>query len=77
MGQQSWLVTTSHIDPIVEIMGARGLCIILQKQSILKIKNSENMTSTGQIEAFRESGGVEALASAVDVLLSGNVMGIF
>ena len=69
---------TSHIDPIVKIMGAKRPVHYLAKAEHFEDKKFQKlMTSTGQIETFRESGGVEALASAVDVLLSGNVMGIF
>jgi len=68
----------SNIDPIVKIMGAKRPVHYLAKAEHFEDKKFQKlMTSTGQIETFRESGGVEALASAVDVLLSGNVMGIF
>lgn len=69
---------TSHIDPIVKIMGAKRPVHYLAKAEHFEDKKFQKlMTSTGQIETFRESGGVEALASAVDVLSGGNVMGIF
>ena len=69
---------TSHIDPIIKIMGAKRPVHYLAKAEHFEDKKFQKiMTSTGQIETFRESGGVEALASAVDVLSSGNVMGIF
>ena len=69
---------TSHIDPIIKIMGAKRPVHYLAKAEHFEDKKFQKlMTSTGQIETFRDSGGVEALASAVDVLLGGNVMGIF
>lgn len=69
---------TSHIDPIVKIMGARRPVHYLAKAEHFEDKTFQKlMTSTGQIETQRESGGVEALAKAVDVLACGGVMGIF
>jgi len=69
---------TSHIDPIIKIMGAKRPVHYLAKAEHFEDKKLQKlMTSTGQIETFRESGGVEALVSAVDVLSGGNVMGIF
>ena len=69
---------TSHIDPIIKIMGAKRPVHYLAKAEHFEDKKFQKlMTSTGQIETFRDSGGVGALASAVDVLSSGNVMGIF
>ena len=69
---------TSHIDPINKIMGAKRPVHYLAKAEHFEDKKFQKlMTSTGQIETFRDSGGVGALASAVDVLSSGNVMGIF
>tara|TARA_B100000029_G_scaffold95963_1_gene86032 strand:- start:4954 stop:5565 length:612 start_codon:yes stop_codon:yes gene_type:complete len=69
---------TSHIDPIVKIMGARRPVHYLAKAEHFEDKKFQKlMISTGQIETLRESGGTEALAKAVDVLASGGVMGIF
>ncbi len=69
---------TSHIDPIVKIMGARRPVHYLAKAEHFEDKKFQKlMTSTGQIETLRESGGTEALAKAVDVLAGGGVMGIF
>mgnify|MGYP001168235356 FL=1 len=69
---------TSHIDPIVKIMGARRPVHYLAKAEHFEDRKFQKiMTSTGQIETYRESGGGDALISAVDVLSSGNIMGIF
>ena len=69
---------TSHIDPIVKIMGARRPVHYLAKAEHFEDKTFQKlMTSTGQIETVRETGGAEALAMAVDVLEGGGVMGIF
>ena len=69
---------TSHIDPILKIMGARRPVHYLAKAEHFEDKKFQKlMKSTGQIETFRDSGGTDALSSAVDVLSSGNVMGIF
>lgn len=69
---------TSHIDPVVKIMGARRPVHYLAKAEHFEDKTFQKlMTSTGQIETHRENGGVEALAKAVDVLAGGGVMGIF
>lgn len=69
---------TSHIDPIVKIMGARRPVHYLAKAEHFEDKTFQKlMTSTGQIETFRETGGTEALSKAVDVLEGGGVMGIF
>ena len=69
---------TSHIDPIVVIMGARKPVRYLAKSEhfdggITKIA----MLTTGQIKTNREAGGGGALAEAVDVLKDGGWMGIF
>ena len=68
---------TSHIDPIVVIMGARIPVRYLQRLStsmgIYEIRNDINRT----IDTNRESGGTEALSSAVDVLSDDGWMGIF
>ena len=69
---------TSHIDPIVKMMGARRPVHYLAKAEFFEDKTFQKlMTSTGQIETVRETGGAEALAMAVDVLEGGGVMGIF
>lgn len=69
---------TSHIDPIVKIMGARRPVHYLAKAEHFEDKKFQKlMTSTGQIETVRETGASDALAKAVDVLEGGGVMGIF
>ena len=69
---------TSHIDPIVKIMGARRPVHYLAKaEHFDDATMSKLMTSTGQIETERDIGAAGALARAVDVLGSGGLMGIF
>ena len=59
-------------------MGARRPVHYLAKAEHFEDRKFQKiMTSTGQIETYRESGGGDALTSAVDVLSSGNIMGIF
>ena len=69
---------TSHVDPIVVIMGARKPVRYLAKAEhftggLTKLV----MLSTGQIETNRNAGGAQALSLAVDVLTDGGWMGIF
>ncbi|RAH04963.1 MAG: hypothetical protein CL999_005335 [Methanobacteriota archaeon] len=69
---------TSHIDPIVVIMGARIPVRYLAKTEHFNGGFTKFvMISTGQIDTNRESGGTEALSSAVDVLSDDGWMGIF
>ena len=69
---------TSHIDPIVVIMGARVPVRYLAKTEHFNGGFTKFvMISTGQIDTNRESGGIEALSSAVDVLSDDGWMGIF
>jgi len=69
---------TSHIDPFAVTAGARRRTHYLSKDA-----HFENpftafvMNSTGQIRTHRESGAVDALSRAADVLEAGLVMGIF
>tara|TARA_B100000902_G_scaffold399860_1_gene473085 strand:- start:3541 stop:4371 length:831 start_codon:yes stop_codon:yes gene_type:complete len=68
----------SHIDPIIKIMGVRRPVHYLAKAEHFEDKKFQRlMKSTGQIQTFRETGGADALSTAVDVLDSGGVMGIF
>ena len=68
----------SNLDPIFMVQAARRPIHFLSKK-----ENFENslkrlvMTSTGQIETFRETGARDALASAVDVLDAGLALGIY
>ena len=68
----------SNLDPIFMVQAARRPIHFLSKK-----ENFENplkrlvMTSTGQIETFRESGARDALARAVDVLDAGLALGIY
>tara|TARA_Y100001935_G_scaffold119667_1_gene98964 strand:+ start:41562 stop:42326 length:765 start_codon:yes stop_codon:yes gene_type:complete len=69
---------TSHIDPIVVIMGARQPVRYLAKTEHFKGGFTRFvMLSTGQIDTNRKSGASQALSSAVDVLEAGGWMGIF
>ena len=69
---------TSHIDPIVKIMGMRRPVHYLAKEEFFEDKKLQKlMASTGQIETERKSGASDALSTAVDVLENGHVMGIF
>jgi len=69
---------TSNIDPIIKIMGImRPVHYLAKEEHFKKQPNRKIMTSTGQIETFRESGGRDALARAVDVLEAGICLGLF
>ena len=69
---------TSNIDPIIKIMGnARPIHYLAKEGHFKKEPNRTIMISTGQIETFRETGGRDALARAIDVLESGLCLGLF
>ena len=68
----------AHVDPILLIVGSRRTVRFLSKKehydnAFTKIV----MTTTGQIETDRESGGKDALIHAKEVLKNGGAMGIF
>ena len=68
----------SNLDPFIKIMAAQRPIHFLAKEGHFeKQPNRFVMISTGQIETFRESGGKDALARAVDVLPSGGCLGVF
>jgi len=68
----------SNLDPFIKIMAAQRPIHFLAKEGHFeKQPNRFVMISTGQIETFRESGGKDALARAVDVLHSGGCLGVF
>lgn len=68
----------SHIDPVIKIYSARRKAYYLAKEGhFTKIGVKQFMHAVGQIETDRASGGGDAVARAADVLLSGNVLGIF
>ena len=68
----------SNLDPIFMVQAARRPIHFLSKK-----ENFESplkrfvMTSTGQIETYRETGARDALARAVDVLDAGLALGIY
>ena len=68
----------SNLDPIFMVQAARRPIHFLSKK-----ENFESplkrfvMTSTGQIETYRQTGARDALARAVDVLDAGLALGIF
>jgi len=69
---------TSNIDPIIKIMGnMRPIHYLAKEGHFKKEPNRTIMLSTGQIETFRDSGGTDALARAIDVLDSGLCLGLF
>lgn len=67
-----------NLDPFIKILSAQRPIHFLAKEGhFQKQPNRFVMISTGQIETFRESGGKDALARAVDVLESGGCLGVF
>jgi len=67
-----------NLDPFIKILCAQRPIHFLAKEGhFQKQPNRFVMISTGQIETFRETGGGEALARAVDVLESGGCLGVF
>ena len=68
----------SHVDPILVILSSRRTTHYLAKDGHFKKAWTRFvMKSTGQIETQRESGGLDALSSAADVLDQGRALGIF
>ncbi|MEK9730713.1 MAG: lysophospholipid acyltransferase family protein [Candidatus Poseidoniales archaeon] len=68
----------SHVDPIIVISAARRTTHYLAKDGHFSNPFTRIvMTSTGQIETKRESGGADALSSAATVLSSQRALGIF
>ena len=68
----------SHVDPIMVILSSRRTTHYLAKDGHFKKWWTRFvMKSTGQIETQRESGGLDALSSAADVLDQGRALGIF
>jgi len=67
-----------NLDPFIKILASQRPIHFMAKEGHFdKQPNRFVMISTGQIETFRESGGRDALARAVDVLESGCCLGIF
>ncbi|MBR79788.1 MAG: hypothetical protein CMA88_03275 [Euryarchaeota archaeon] len=68
----------SNLDPFIKILAAqRPIHFMAKEGHFQKQPNRFVMISTGQIETFRETGGKDALARAVDVILQGGCLGIF
>ena len=68
----------SHIDPVIKIYSSRRKTYYLAKEAhFAKVGVKQFMHAVGQIETDRAGEGGDAVARAADVLLSGNVLGIF
>jgi 1-acyl-sn-glycerol-3-phosphate acyltransferase len=68
----------SHVDPLYIITAIRRATHYLTKDDHFQHRHTGwFMRGTGQIKTARESGASEALSSAIDILNSGNVLGIF
>ena len=68
----------SNLDPFIKILAAqRPIHFMAKEGHFQKQPNRFVMVSTGQIETFRETGGKDALARAVDVIDQGGCLGIF
>ncbi len=68
----------SHIDPILVIAGARRKLHYMAKEDHFNHFHTRIvMKTTGQIPTHRESGGLDALASASAMLNGGHSLGIF
>ncbi|MDP6857072.1 MAG: lysophospholipid acyltransferase family protein [Candidatus Thalassarchaeaceae archaeon] len=68
----------AHVDPILMIVGSRRtLRFLSKKEHYSQAFTKLVMTTTGQIETDRESGGKDALINAKQVLSNGGAMGIF
>ncbi len=67
-----------NLDPFLKILVAqRPIHFMAKEGHFEKQPNRFVMISTGQIQTFRERGGLDALARAVDVIESGHCLGIF
>jgi 1-acyl-sn-glycerol-3-phosphate acyltransferase len=67
-----------NLDPFIKILACQRPIHFLAKEGHFdKQPNRFVMKSTGQIETFRVNGGRDALARAVDVINSGNCLGVF
>lgn len=68
----------SHFDPLFVIVGCRRSTFYLTKDDHFKRPHTAwFMRASGQIETARESGATDALSSAIDLLKSDHVLGIF
>ena len=67
-----------NLDPFIKILASqRPIHFMAKEGQFDKQPNRFVMIATGQIETFREYGGRDALARAVDVIDSGRCLGIF
>ena len=68
----------SNLDPIFMTQAARRpIHFLSKKENFVNPLKRFIMTSTGQIETYRQTGAVDGLARAVDVLDAGLPLGIF
>ena len=67
-----------NLDPFIKILASQRPIHFMAKEGHFERQPTRFvMISTGQIETFREHGGRDALARAVDVIQSGRCLGIF
>ena len=67
-----------NLDPFIKILASQRPIHFMAKEGHFERQPTRFvMISTGQIETFREHGGRDALARAVDVLESGRCLGVF
>ena len=67
-----------NLDPFIKILASQRPMHFMAKEGHFEKQPTRFvMTSTGQIETFREHGGRDALARAVDVIESGRCLGVF
>jgi len=67
-----------NLDPFIKILVSQRPIHFMAKEGHFERQPARFvMISTGQIETFREHGGRDALARAVDVIQSGRCLGVF
>ena len=67
-----------NLDPFIKILASQRPIHFMAKEGHFESQPTRFvMISTGQIETFRERGGRDALARAVDVIESGHCLGVF
>ena len=67
-----------NLDPFIKILASQRPIHFMAKEGHFERQPTRFvMKSTGQIETFREHGGKDALARAVDVIQSGRCLGVF
>ena len=68
----------SNLDPIFMTQAVRRpIHFLSKKENFVNPLKRLIMTSTGQIETYRQTGAIDAMARAVDVLDAGLPLGIF